>query len=158
MLPPVSSTSWMMMARVTAPASATWHLATVHPRSVSWQTLWDTHRRKQSPLGLTPLWTLTQRPLSSHLSTGRNYDNGGCISHRLHHHARRISLRPVRVDRRAVLGATPIGSSTTPWIGGTIPHTSLGQTRTSLPRQCFCAACPSRTTLMNRRSTRTSRH
>ena len=38
-LPPISSTSWMTMSGVTAPASVTWHLATVRPGSALWRTL-----------------------------------------------------------------------------------------------------------------------
>ena len=98
MLPPVSSTSWMMMARVTAPASVTWHLATVRPGSAPWRTLRDTHRRRQSPRGLTPLWALMRRPPSSHVSMGRIYNDSGHISHQLHQRARRTTLCPVRID------------------------------------------------------------
>ena len=54
MLPPLSSTSWMTMARAIAPASVTWRLATVRPGSALWQTLQDTHWWKQSPHRLTP--------------------------------------------------------------------------------------------------------
>ena len=88
------------------------------------------------PLGHPPVeakssWTHASpdphaKPSSSHLSTGRNYGNGGCLSHQLRHHAQRTSLRPVHVGRWAALGVAPIGSSTTPWTGGTIPRTSLG--------------------------------
>ena len=62
---------------------------------------------------------------------------------------------PVCVDRRTALGVTPVRSSTTPWIGGPIPHSSLGLVRTLPPRQCFRTTSPSRTTLRNRRSTET---
>ena len=99
MLPPISSTSWMTMTRVTAPASATWRLATIYPRSAPWWTLRDTHRRKQSPHRLTPHRTLVRRPPSSHESTARHYDNSGCISHRLRQRARCTTPRPVRVIR-----------------------------------------------------------
>ena len=99
MLPLVSSTSWMTMARVTALASATWHLATVRPGSAPWRILQDTHRRKRSPHELTPLRTLMRRPPSSHVSTGRIYDDSGHINHRPHQRARRTTLRSVRIDQ-----------------------------------------------------------
>ena len=67
-------------------------------------------------------------------------------------------MRPARITRQMALGIMPVGSSTTPWIGGTTPHSLLGPIRTSPLRQCFYAAFPSQTTPRNRRSTGTSGH
>ena len=57
------------------------------------------------PLGATeslqthaPLGPHAETP-SSHVSTGRNYDNCGRISHRLRQRARRTTQRPMRIDR-----------------------------------------------------------
>ena len=89
-----------------------------------------------------PRWALTRRPLSSHVSTGRIYDDSGRISHRLHQRARRTTLRPVRMNRRAAPGVTPVGSSATPWTGGTIPHSLLRPIRTSPLWRCFLCGLP----------------
>ena len=105
-----------------------------------------------------PRQVLTRRPPSSHVSTWRIYDDSGRISRQLHQRARRTTLRPMRMDRRAAIGVMPVNPSATLWFGGPTPHSSLGPVRTLPPQQCSYMTSPSRTTLVDEQSTRTSRH
>ena len=128
-----------MRLRAMAPASAmSWHLATLCPRSVLWQTLRESRRWLRSLYRLTPLWTLMRRPSRSRRSKARSRNKGGRASRYLCRCARRSTLRHVHVTRRATPGVAPARSSTTSWMGGTIPHSSLGLARTSTLWQCFC--------------------
>ena len=59
----------------------------------------------------------------------RSYDNGGKTSRHLRRCARRTTLRPVRITRRAAPVVTSARSSATSWTGGMIPQkfTRAGQ-------------------------------
>ena len=95
-------------------------------------------------------------PLRGHGSTARSYDKGGRTSSHLRRRARRSTLRPTRVTRRAAPGVAPARSSATSLTVGTIPHSSLGLARTSPLQQCFCVAFQSLSTPRSRQSTGTS--
>ena len=99
MLPPPSMNSWMMRSRATALASATQHLATIHPESALWRMLRDSHRWLWSLHKLTPLRTHVWGPSRSHKGTPRSYDNGGRTSRHLRRRTRCSTLRPMRVTQ-----------------------------------------------------------
>ena len=99
-----------------------------------------------------------RRPSHVRGSMTRSYDKGGRASHHLHWHARRTTLRNMRVTQRAVLRVAPVRSSVTSWTEGTIPLSLLGLARTSLVRRCFYVASPSLLTPRNMQSTGTSGH
>ena len=140
MLLPLSTNSRMMRVRAMAPASTTWHLATVHPGSALWQTLWDSRRSLRSLRKLTPLRTHVRGPSCLCKGTPRNYDNGGTASRHLHRQARCSTLRPMLITRWVTPGVTPARSNTTSLTRGTTSHSSLELARISLLQQCFCAA------------------
>ena len=62
------------------------------------------------------------------------------------------------VTQRPAPGIVPTMSCATSWMGGMIPHSSLGLSKTSPRRRCFYVNFPSQTTPRNRRSTGTSGH
>jgi len=96
-----------------APASMTWHLATVCPESALWRTLLDSGRWLQSLCRLTPLQTCVRGPSHLRKRMLRNYDNGDRTSRRLHRRSRYSTLRPMRMARRVPPGVVPVRSNTT---------------------------------------------
>ena len=110
---PLSKNSRMTRVRATAPASATWHLATVRPGSALWRTLRGSRRSLRSLRKLTPLRTRVRGLSRLREGTWRNYDNGGRASRRLRRQARCSTLRHMRITQRATPEVTPARSNTT---------------------------------------------